>query len=252
MYSAFQMSLTEDDKDFLEQYYQSGKSFFTMQSQKVRLTIDSCLNKDGSLDAARVEDDWFPSIKEDIFLSHSHQDEYYVIALAGFFESLGMSTFVDSAVWGYCNDLQKEIDDKYCWKKESKTYSYERRNNSTAHVHAILMGALMKMIDNTECLIFVNTPNSMDASDIKMDVTRSPWIYSELLMTQVIRKSEPIRKGQAFFEARHDGLEMTFPVDLSEMNELSIDNIIDAYNEKNEVGKKLLDRIYQNRLTYIG
>ena len=220
MYSAFQMNLTdEDDKAFLEKYYKSGESFFSTQSQKVRLTIDSCLNKDGSLDAARIEEDWFPSIKADIFLSHSHQDEHYVIALAGFFEALGLHAFVDSAVWGYCDELQKDIDKVYCWQPKSKTYNYERRNNSTAHVHAILMGALMKMIDNTECLIFVNTPNSMEASDIEEDITRSPWIYSELLMAQVIRKSEPIRKSQAIFETRHDGL-MTFPVDLSEMDKL--------------------------------
>ncbi len=35
--------------------------------------------EDGVLDTSKVEDDWFPNIKADIFLSHSHQDEKFIV-----------------------------------------------------------------------------------------------------------------------------------------------------------------------------
>ena len=36
-----------------------------------------------------------------------------------------------------------------------KTYGYGLRNKSTSNVHMILYTALMKMMDRTECLMFV-------------------------------------------------------------------------------------------------
>ena len=124
----------------------------------------------------------FQKLKQIFFLSHSHKDEKQIIALAGFlFSELGLRAFVDSCVWGYADKLLKEIDDKYCafernWDGTVELYDYQKRNQSTTHVHMILNGALMKMMDRTECLIFVDTPNSLQTKDISMRVTNSGWI----------------------------------------------------------------------------
>lgn len=41
----------------------------------------------------------------------------------------------------------------------------------------MLNGALAKMINSTECLIFMNTPNSIKAQDVENEnKTASPWI----------------------------------------------------------------------------
>lgn len=47
----------------------------------------------------------------------------------------------------------------------------------------------MKMIDRTECLMFVNTPSSVKWSDMISEeaATESPWIYGELLASKLIR-----------------------------------------------------------------
>ena len=48
----------------------------------------------------------------------------------------------------------------------------------------------MKMMDRTECLMFVNTPSSVKWSDMISEelATESPWIYGELLATKTDKK----------------------------------------------------------------
>lgn len=65
----------------------------------------------------------------------------------------------------------------------------------------MLSTALTEMIDNTECIIFFNTPNSISLAteldqirkDGKAAKTVSPWIYHELSMTTMLRTVEPDR-----------------------------------------------------------
>lgn len=77
------------------------------------------------------------------------------------YDEFKLTAFVDSCVWGYCDDLLKQIDNEYCKKKDGKTYDYELRNYTTSHVHMMLSTALIEMIDNTECIMFYNTPSSV-------------------------------------------------------------------------------------------
>ena len=144
---------------------------------------------------------WFNIGNADICISHSHQDISKVKAFAGWlYDEFELKAFIDSCVWGYCDDLLKQIDDKHCKKNDGKTYDYDRRNYSTSHVHMMLSTALSEMIDNTECIMFYNTPNSIslvdDINTIKEEkkkVTLSPWIYHELAMTSLIRQRNPNR-----------------------------------------------------------
>lgn len=113
--------------------------------------------------------------------------------------------FVDSYIWAYSNKLLEKLDNKYCVKErdgDHTTYSYEKRNNSTSHVHMMLNTALEKMIDKSECLFFVNTPNSIDIADtMKIGATLSPWIFSELSLSQIVRhkKLAVYRPDEVYF-----------------------------------------------------
>ena len=131
----------------------------------------------------------FHKLKLIFFLSHSHKDKELAITLAGWLKkTFGLTTFIDSCVWGFSNKLLKEIDEKYCRHQESNAYDYQKRNYSTSHVHMILSVALVQMIDNTECLFFLNTPNSITPTDTIINKTESPWIYSEIAMSRLVRK----------------------------------------------------------------
>ena len=137
-----------------------------------------------------MREHWFPQIKADVFISHSHGDQADAVKLAGYLKSkCQVNSFIDSCVWGYSADLLRQIDEKYCWTDDKKhLFSYELRNCSTSHVHMMLSTALGMMIDTAECVIFMNTPNSISCADSIKNKTPSPWIYYELSMMSMIRR----------------------------------------------------------------
>ena len=189
MYRGFNLLLENNcfKQDYFEEIQKIGFESFSNQRANIIEKISSFANGDGSLDGTKMQENWFPQIKADIFISHSHKDEKLALALAGWLkDSFGLTAFIDSCVWGYANDLLKIIDDKYCLK-DMHSYSYEKRNYSTSHVHMMLSVALTQMIDNTECLFFLNTPNSLTPGTI-INQTESPWIYSEIATTRLIKR----------------------------------------------------------------
>lgn len=191
MFAGFNLDISSSEALELNKYKDAGTNIFNDQKVKIQNSLSPYLAPDGSLSASKIEENWFPTIDAEVFLSHSHQDEDLVIAFSGYLKNqFGINCFIDSCVWGYANDLLKQIDEKYCRNAKSTngsyTYNYEKRNQSTSHVHMLLNGALAKMIDATESLIFINTPNSIEPSDVKDGAkTASPWIYSELLMATI-------------------------------------------------------------------
>ena len=197
-----EFNVVVDNKDKFYDYYEDGLSIYNKHRISITNSLDKYINPDGSLSEKDIENDWFPNIGAHVFLSHSHDDLEFVISFAGWlYKNFEIEAFIDSCVWRDSDDLLREIDDKYCgssWNDngEVETYSYESRNKSTSNVHMILYTALMKMIDRTECLMFINTPSSLKWSDMlskqsdmlsKQVATKSPWIYGELLASKLIR-----------------------------------------------------------------
>lgn len=162
---------------------------FDIAKTKFQKNIQSFITDEKTLDAKKIIDNWFPEINADIFISHSHADLDYISRLTSLFKNLGLRTFVDSDVWGYSDELLKNLDDEYCYKKERGTYDYKTRNKTTSCVHMMLSSALAYMIDKCECIIFVNTPNSIVPSSYikKEKKTYSPWLYNEMVLSQLIR-----------------------------------------------------------------
>ena len=139
----------------------------------------------------------------DVFLSHSYEDISVATRLGAEFRRVGLNVFIDSYVWGSVYDLLKAIDDRYCLNPGGKTYSYESRNTSTAHVYIILISALQRMIDKCEAFIFINTGNSLVQDSVGAVIesseegkTYSPWIHSELQFSGLSEKRIPERYSQ--------------------------------------------------------
>ena len=132
------------------------------------------------IDGTATQKEWFPNVKADIFLSHSHKDLDRANQFAGWMKNnFGLDVFIDSNIWGDSNKLLKEIDDEICYQESSKTYNYDKRNFTTSHVHMMLSNSLAEMIDKTECIMFLETPNSVSIQNT-IKHTESPWIYNEL------------------------------------------------------------------------
>lgn len=251
MYRGFNLHL--DNEDF--SYYLSvGKGLHEINNNTVKNKLDSFKDRNGNLIASRIIADWFPDneIKPHVFLSHSHKDKDQIIGLAGWLHSnMGITSFIDSCIWGYAGDLLKMIDDEYCYRKSSKTYDYQKRNRSTSHVYMMLSMALAKMIDSCECIIFVNTPNSISAKDYINDVnTDSPWIYSEIAMTSLVQKRSPEehRRTLALESATNDSMfNIRYSVNLKHLTSLNFNDLCEWNSLNSSNGAKALDSLYKFR-----
>lgn len=218
-------------------YLEKGKDLFNEHKKQIITDLGKFTLPNKSLDGSEIQNNWFPTIKADIFLSHSHKNEALALRLAGWlYERYKLKTFVDSAIWGNSNELLKKIDNEYSWTDFDKksTYSYEKRNLSTSHVHLMLLMAINKMINNCECIIFLNTPNSISSKDT-IDKTSSPWIYSEIELTRTIKPQIPIRfylqeisKGLTLEDRSTNKtpiikLDIEYPVNSTHLTDLSIE-----------------------------
>lgn len=185
-------------EQYREELTERGRTVTATGETQVRQALATIAKNKAILDGAKIQQSWFPQVTADVFLSHSHRNEDLVLMLAGWLDDqFGLKAFVDSAIWGYAGDLLQIIDKKYCWQPANGTYNYHLRNESTSHVHMMLMTALGMMIHKTECLIFVNTPDSIAPSEVVEAQTYSPWIYAELTMAGIVDEVEPKRhKGK--------------------------------------------------------
>lgn len=247
LFVGFNANITEQGV-FAPHFYQYGMDSFNQQKLIVRNRLDAYALDDGILDASRIEEDWFPDIDANVFISHSHRDQ----KLAGWMHELfGIESFIDSCVWGYADDLLKIIDDNYCATKHGEngnTYNYSKRNQSTTHIHLILNSALQKMIDKTECLFFINILNSLIVDDIiSGSATTSSWIYSELTFSRVVRKRKLSEyrlrlSHDALFESSQ--LSVKYDVSLSHLVDLSDSDLLQIWMRSRHSPYEALDDLY--------
>lgn len=246
-------------------YYNIGRLRYDAQLDEVRVALNEFYLDDGVINGKELKEKWFPKIDADVFLSHSHKDEEDIIALAGFlFEEFNLVSFIDSTVWGYANDLLKQIDELYCKNTDSNTYDYEKRNYSTSHIHLMLNNSLLEVIDNLECIIFIDTPNSIQkvAQTIK-NGTFSPWIYTELNLMKYLRINPPKRlleKTASFSqeqrnEIMNESLQILYDVEspleclsdlkLNHLNILLECRMHNSRHSKERLAEQNLDRLYK-------
>ena len=167
MYSGFNLSFTEDffrkfSNDPGEKYQHYAKigikNLQRISKQELDNYITKMFDDNAILDANRIQDDWFPHIDADVFISHSHNDKNLVNALAGWlYEELGLKSFIDSDVWGYADVLLEQINEQYSNKRITSIgylYDLDKCNKAAQHVYIMLLMSLQKMIDNVESVFF--------------------------------------------------------------------------------------------------
>ena len=246
-------------------------------TRKLRENINLESIKQSLINGTKLQEEWFPAefygSKFQVFISHSHKDENTVKKLAGFLqEHYGIRSFIDSLYWGYVNDLQQSLDDYYASYEcdGRKYYDYDKRNFLTANVHIMLSMALMKMMDACECLIFVDSDNSLKYVKGATG-TPSSWIYEEIGFSERLRVNLPERyKGRIqvtlnesrqhsaycfmmFSSTESHDAQFSYDIDMRHFKELISTDfplsaglvgeaILDRWYKKYEV-KKLMDRI---------
>lgn len=233
--------------DWGDDYINDGKLLFEANKKKVQQPLIEFI-QNGKIDGSQLQEDWFPQIDAQVFISHASADNKSALALAEYlFYHFGISSFIDSCVWGYADNLLKEIDDVHCWLDKDKTvYSYQKRNGSTSHVHMMLATALSQMMDRAECVIFVESPESITTKE-SVDKVWSPWIYHELSMMNIIRRKELWEYRETIKEAtinlsKSDRLLISYNVDIKHMVEIEASDLREWKSRPPE--KYPLDSLY--------
>lgn len=241
---------------FFDGYQLQGQALKIVQQDSVERALEGFIGPDQVIYAEALGKEWFPVIEADVFISHSHTDEVQALNLAAWLKSeFGLKAFVDSLVWKSADKLLKAIDDKYCLNDDKKYYNYSLRNLSTSHVHVMLAMGIAKMMDRSEAVFFLNTPNSMTAeSTTKKGETSSPWIFAEMALTHLLRRSPRIRDGMALESAEVKAMDSaTVPVvhglDLSKLSVLDQDGLALWRSEWREEGHPL-DVLYRMNLPH--
>lgn len=252
--------------DTIDDYFAIGEKLYNNQRQQIEDSLKDFYMNENTLNGRDIKEKWFPKIDADVFLSHSHKDEKTIIALAGYlYKEFHITSFIDSTVWGYANDLLKMIDNAHCKLEGTTSYDYDKRNYSTSHVHLMLNTALLEVLDETECVIFVETPNSIQS--VKETVnkgTYSPWIYSELNLINFLRVRTPKRVLENFqkhanskeereilaegWQIWHDvstPLEALIPLHANHLNALAPCRMHNRQREKKLIAQENLDRLYK-------
>jgi len=250
MYRGFNLKVKYNDNAELREI---GLNLNNEFQKEIKNKLNGFVLNEGVISATSIMENWFPQIKADIFLSHSHKDENTALILAGWlYKKLGIKTFIDSTIWGYSSDLLDKINNKYCYNSDRETYNYRKANNSSTHVNLMLSNALNRMIDSCECIFFLNTPNSISSID-SIEKTYSPWIFSEISTTQIIKKRTPDRlvlKTVMFStesqinEHKRSELLIEYDLELSHLTNLDSDDIQHWINTNNRVPINALDTLY--------
>jgi hypothetical protein len=230
MYKAYNLSEIEF-KSQENELYDRGIEVLCPNNDK---TINSLSKLDTKIfDGGKIQNDWFPQINFDVFISHSHKDIRTAIALVGWlYEMFGLTAFVDYCVWGRYKGLLDLLN---------KRNSDDAANQE--HAHIMLSTALTQMMDRTECLIFYNTPNSIRMSDLSQTSTFSPWIYYEILTSKFLAKNKPerMKSKQYLTESISYGLDMTHLIDITATNLIEWKNSISGGK-----GSQSLNWLYDN------
>lgn len=225
----------------IDTYFDSGK-------KASRNILDKTLLKDNIWDGDGVREMNFPlqlGVRH-IFISHSHDDIEDVKKFAYILETVfGVSCFVDSMVWENMTNIIKAFDNTYSLSNDRKSYSYKKCNYSSAHVHTMLATALLEMINDCECFLFVGSANStlkLEYFRGHGDATLSPWIYEENTFVKFIKPIIPEwllpRRNVNMFsggigridEARQ--LNIAYKLDMSTFHPISAELLIDLANEE--------------------
>jgi hypothetical protein len=234
MYRGFQLAL---DPTQFAAYQAAGNKLYVELGSAVKKILQQYAVSGTVLDGSKMQADWFPQVEADVFISHAHADQELAIALGGWLNhKFGIRTFIDSCIWGHADILLRKIDMEHCWKSVTNNFDYTRRNRSTAHVHMMLNNALSKMIDHSECLFFLDTPRST-VEDIVKTKTESPWIYSEISQSQLIRKKIPTRSttteliksfsgGRSLNESQREEARIQYMLELDHLEKLNTTELL--------------------------
>ena len=231
MYRAFNVTL--ESNKYLgyanAQQYENDKSISLQNLRRI-------INSKDMLQAHEIKKLLLPSKRYDIFISHSHKDLELAKGFANYlYLFFNVTCFIDSLYWGNIDELQNELNElhlTYDGVTKKSYYDYEKTLQVAKHADMILASALTEMIDNCECVFFLNTDSSVirGTEAISKNETYSPWIYHEVFTTTIIQKKQRSKFNESY-QFRDNAIkqipDISYGLDLSGMTVLREEDIFE-------------------------
>lgn len=244
MYKGFNLDFNEKyfiktigDIDYATIY---DKEVVESYKKDINSRVKEIENKAEEIDGTELQNTWFPNIESHIFLSHSHSDEEIVKCFAGYlYSELGIKVFIDSTIWEYSNSKLLELMEAYAhWNQYEirpngniRVCSIEEVFKFKDNVNMMLLMALTKIINDTDCFLFFNTNNST-INKYDNSKTYSPWICYEIGISKCIEKRnrEHIKTFSAKHKSSTESINMTFDLDTEHLTKLTTEKFIEWVN----------------------
>ena len=222
----------------------------------IKAALKDFLTPKDEFEGKKVEENYFPQINSNVFISHSHDDEDIAEGLACYLEDkLGLNVFLDGEYWGSCDELLQTVDDRYCLNKNEQTYNYTKRNFTTSVMHMLLAMALARVIQTTECVLFLHTNNTIKRPRYADDKqTDSPWIYYELSISKILKPTMLKRTIELRKKLESDSVPINeefkprLPAALDHLAKLSVSSLLCWGNKcirEYKQGERCLDELYR-------
>ncbi|MBV4447918.1 hypothetical protein KM799_15090 [Clostridium tyrobutyricum] len=242
-----------------DEFKEIGKNHLNKQNTNYKKALKNYIIN-GTTDGTKLQDDWFPQVNADIFISHSHMDIGLAQGLAGWLhKNFKLNCFIDSNVWGYADELLEIINSQYSDKREDNDggylYNHTKCNTASKHVSVMLSIALQKMIDKTEATFVINTNNFIQKyEDIYESATYSPWIYTEIVCTELVRnkplseyRKQIVEFAKKSIQESYDESQYSaaYKVSLEHLKNININTLCDWKNSKIKCEYEYpLDKLY--------
>ena len=266
MYTGFNLCIKKEElickivHERYKYYVEKGERHLEKQRTSCEAHLKNYINGN-QINGSKIQNEWFPQVEADVFISHSHNDIELACALAGWlYEKFRLKCFIDYNVWGYSDELLENMNDKLSDKTDNGNggwlYDHKSCIEVSKHVDTMLSIALQKMIDKVEAVILLNTENSVQVyNDISMAETYSPWIYSEIICTEIVRKKPllvyrdyPAGEDWGLYESMQPRLmfKLSYEVSLKHLIALKVDDLSKWEKEYNsEHYQYALDALYK-------
>jgi len=82
MFAEFNLKIDSSSIFDKDEYYELGKSINEGNKKSLEENLEAFII-DGVIDCTSLQDEWFPQVKADIFISHSHKDLRLIYCLVG-------------------------------------------------------------------------------------------------------------------------------------------------------------------------
>ncbi|SFO17809.1 hypothetical protein SAMN05444369_1123 [Capnocytophaga haemolytica] len=243
MFVGFNLKHRRISFDKNNECYSSGMRTQELCKRLIYIKMIEYIKGNKVLNAESIMNYCFPKKKYHIFLSHSHNDLELAQMIADVLKAKhNLDVFIDSNIWLNYIDILNLVVKEYYLNNNDKILQ------AASHIQMMLMDSLNYMIDKTECLFFLNTPNSVPLKDNINSYTYSTWIFSEIEIAKIIRRIQPKRHNnftKYFSESLgYRELKIVYKLGLENLISLSEDDFIKWINEKENTPEDALDSLY--------